>query len=269
MTPDYEPLDLASVCTVAGEAVGIAAPTGQLTLRGLPFRVVDPTDPRAPQFLLLEPGGGQVLVPVGGRPRRVVVAHRLLPDGADVTTATGAVVGRYTFRYVDGGVAAVDIRRRFEIDVPQPEGWDFDVPFLAAMSSRATPPDVDKGRWEQLGDRLSEAHLEFPPAYLLWTWSNPRPHCDLLEIAFEAVDGRVVVAGVTLGHVDEDPIPRQAARPVTVEPTDGRVVGPGPLTLQVDRGTASYTRPLAPGTAEDFLDGRVRGFGQARSPEAG
>ena len=95
---------LAGGATPPGAAHGPPAPTGNLTFRGLPFRVGDPTDPRAPQYVLLEPGAGPVTVPLCGTAHRVVVAHRMLRDDADVTTATGAVVGRYSFRYADGPV---------------------------------------------------------------------------------------------------------------------------------------------------------------------
>ena len=92
-------------------------------------------------------------------------------------------------------------------------GLDMDLPFQAVLSSTPTLSDRDTGRWERLGDRRSEGCLPLPPSYFLWTWTNPRPEVPLTAVTVTARRGRLLVAALTIGHLDEAPFVRTGARP--------------------------------------------------------
>lgn len=260
----YRPLDLGPHCTLRGPIAGAPAPTGNVTFHGIPFRVGDPADHSAPEFVVLLPHHDAVEVPVGAHTLHLVVAHRLLDESVvDPVEATGAAAGRYEFQYVDGGIDAVDIRRRFEIDRTPESSWDFDVPFGATMSSTPVLPDRYAGRWDELGARLSEGALALPPAYLLWVWTNPRPTVGLRSVRMSATTASILVAAVTISDLPERPLRRVPAVPVTVRAASPDATGEP--VVQVDRGTASYPVALAPWTA----DAPLRGFGQDSDPAAG
>jgi hypothetical protein len=114
----YEPLDLSALCDAGLEVLGSSRrpAIGERSFHGIPFRIGDPDRAGAPCFLLLEPGGPGITVPVDRTADRLIVAHRWLRDGSpEVDPPPGAVLAEYTFHLDDGSSEAVEIRQRFEI----------------------------------------------------------------------------------------------------------------------------------------------------------
>ncbi len=75
---------------------------------------------------------------------------------------------------------------------------------------------------------------------------------------------RLLIAGVTLGFLEEHPFVsqgRREARIVLSDPVDAEK--PFDLEVEVDRGVATYVHPLPQGTAEEFLGDPFKGWGQA------
>jgi hypothetical protein len=268
---DYEPLDLVPWCTgQIGDVVGAPAPTGLQHFHGIPFQIGDRTGATDKPFVVLDAAAEPIRIPVGTRARHVLVAHRLLDGDADIADGTGRTVARYVFRLADATTSSHDIRRRFHIDIAPAQGWDMDLPFEAVLSSTPAVPDRRAGQWERLGERRSEGCLALPPSYFLWTWTNPTPDVPVDSIEIVPQHGRLLVAGITLGHADGHPFVRSAAVPLHVQVRDGGST-PDPLDLQisVDRGAASYTYPVTAASLEDFLAVPVAGWGRAARAAAG
>src|SRR5574342_649573 len=102
--PAYEPVDLSTFYN-AGLALlegHRRPPVGAVTFRGIPFRIGDPVDERAPCFVLLEPGAPSARVPVSRRGDRFILAHRWLRRaGPEMDPAPGTPMAEYTFHLGD------------------------------------------------------------------------------------------------------------------------------------------------------------------------
>lgn len=267
----YEPVDLRMYCNAGREALEGGAPiaSGRRTYHGLPFLIGREDDPGAPAFVLLEPGHPGVLVPIGRRAARVIVAHRRLPAGdGEREPSLGAPVGAYAFELEGGRADDVSIREGFEIGAP-PSGWDWQGPFEALAAGSHEPLDRRAGSWDAAGYRQTEvATRDAVTELFLWTWENPNADADLAAIRLEAAGARILVAAITLSRLDEHPFVRDAALPVRVSMTGTDRPWPAEeLRVEVDRGVASYTYPL-PGTdVEGFLSDPMRGWGEPIDPE--
>lgn len=263
---DYEPLDLTPHLNADVDVVGQAnLLRGELTLRGLPFRIGAGEGPcliACGRELRAEP----VRIAVGRTARRVIVAHRLLETRLFEGAPVGEKVADYLFHLAGGQVITVPVRERFEIAVV-PTGWGMS-PFLADPDHADGKPPRFEGRWDGAGHRLTEANQAWPNSYYLWIWQNPEPEASIEQIEVLPAGPRFVIAAVTLGQLDEDPIPRDAGRPILLETTDG-AERRGVLELEVDRGTATYPYSL-PGTPNDaYLAHAQAGWGQEQNPHAG
>src|SRR5262245_4084765 len=207
VAPDYEPVPLGGVCNAGQEVLpaGRPAPVGRLTMRGLPFVVGDPDAPERLPFILVEAGGGGVTIPIGKAARTVVVAHRQLERLRADGLGAGTPVARYAFVQRGGRRIEAEIRERYEIHTIEAQGWDQDGPFIASSDVAAAPFDRRGGAWEWAGARQTEVVTQLPQAYYLWAWTNPEPEEPLESLEIVPLAGRVLVAAVALGHVDEHP----------------------------------------------------------------
>src|SRR5207248_9803195 len=132
---------------------------------------------------------------------------------------TGAPVGRvcarYTFLLEDGTRHEVPIRERFEIADIAPWGQ---LPFLALPDQQQRLYARWTGAWGESGFRQTESLQGWPRHYYLWRWHNPSPRLPLQAIELEGeTDARVVVAGITLGLLDEDPLRHTGSVPVRID----------------------------------------------------
>ncbi|HEX5995347.1 MAG TPA: hypothetical protein VFY84_09425, partial [Jiangellales bacterium] len=267
---DYEQLDLTPWCTgKLDDVVGAPAPVGLRHFHGIPFRIGDRAGQTETPFVLLDADADPIRIPLGIGARHVIVAHRLLSGDRDIADGTGRTVARYLFHLTDGTTSRHEIRRRFHIDIAPAQGWDMDLPFEAVLSSTPTVPDRYQGEWERLGDRRSEGCLALPPSYFLWTWTNPTPDVAVDSIEIVPEHGRLLVAGITVGHADEYPFVRAGAVPMRVTVRGGdSTPDPLDLAISVDRGAASYTYPVT-ASLDDFLAPPVAGWGRVPDPAAG
>ena len=267
----YEPVDLSGVANAGLDAIDTrkVPPVGDVTLRGLPFRIGS-GHPEEGAFILLELGGETVTARVGRRADRILIAHRRLRRGV-TEPAPGTELAAYTFLREDGTSDRMPIRERLEIGRVADEGWDSSAPFLATGDNRIVLPDREVGRWEDIGRRQSEAVYDpWAPDYFLWVWQNTRPDVPIATIELEALADGVLVAGITTSDAGEDPFPREAARTVrfSIESSDGSFAEP---SVEVDRGVASYAYRLPRDGDDAFLGDPLRGWGDevpAETPHA-
>jgi hypothetical protein len=271
---DYEPLPLDDLCNAGPELYAPdnlqqdgtylqelppKPPTGDQIFHGLPFRIGPESG--GPCFLAFSETGGlhtdPVTIPVGKTARHVIFAHAVLETGLWQGGPVGVEIAHYIFRWSDGAETAVPIRERFEIgNIPLPWGQ---FPFLCVPDRQGHLEDLRAGDWNRTGFRLTEVGWAIPRGYYLWAWENPRPEQALAGIEIRPGPQRFILAAITLGHLAEDPFPRQARRPVVIRLADP-AAAPGPLTVAVDRGVATYTYPL-PERPLDELDPEMAGFG--------
>ncbi len=272
---DYEPLDLSKLCNAGLEMLDRPGPPliGAQLFHGLPFLIGAAEADDSACFLGLGRGLHEDLlrVPVGHSARRVVVAHRLIDSDVEQGGVIGAQVAEYVFQLEDGSAIRVPIRERFEIAVIPNSIWTLPVlPFEAVHDS--VPPVYPRngGSWEDAGNRQRELLPATPRAYYFWTWLNPRPEVPIAFVEIVPSGPRFIVAGITLGHLDEHPFVRQGPREIRIAlPQPDDASREGYLELEVDRGvvTQPYSLPQAP--AETFLaDPTYRGWGEPQNPHA-
>jgi hypothetical protein len=181
--PSYEPVDLSDACNAGLDVLGDGPgdiPLGKVDLRGLPF-LIGPELPSAERCFLLPSAPASVRI---GRPaRRVIVAHRLLEQGAPAGHAVGQTVAEYVFHLAGGEAVTVPVRERFEIEVVLPPLWSRQ-PFLGVTDTSDRNLPRFAGEWDEAGWRLTEHDRGAPAGYYLWCWENPYP-----EQAVERMNG--------------------------------------------------------------------------------
>jgi hypothetical protein len=265
---DYEPVDLGSLCNTGIAIYGPTEqpPTGRMTFHGLPFLIGGAAPDPARCFVGLGPGAtdSTLTVPVGATARRVLFAHALLDSRLLEGAPVGAVVAHYTVRYADGATSRVPVRERFEIAaIPM---WWSAYPFLAVPDNQDHLAPRYRGDWGEAGERQTEAHQGWPGHYYLWDWTNPRPDQPIESIALEPAGRQVVVAAITLGHRDEQPLrrmPKRAVKITLLRPADAD--RPFDLDVAVDRGVATFPFALPARPVEDFLGEPTGGYGEAQN----
>lgn len=265
--PEYEPVDLSAVCNTGLEILEgrRTPPIGAPIFHGIPFRIGDPSDGTAPCFVVLEPGGPSVTVPVNRPADHVIFAHRWLRHaGPETDPAPGTVMAEYTVHLDDGRSETISIRERFEITAVADEGWDGSSPFIASGTSELRLIDRYEGRWEDIGVRQCETVYGGLTDYFLWVWENPRPEVGVRAVELVATHEQVLLAGVTVANAGEHPFPREAARTVRVTAlgTDGSRPPLVEPSVAVDRGVAGYAFRLPSGELGPYLADPQKGWGE-------
>src|SRR4029453_17031285 len=260
--PDYEPVDFGPRCNAGIAIYGSAAapPTGRMTFHGLPFLVGGAAPDPGGCFVAFGPGAADsaVTIPISAAARHMLFAHALLDSRLLENAPVGEVVAHYTIRYNDGATERVPIRERFEIAaIPM---WWSAYPFLAVPDQPDHLAPRYGGAWGEAGERQSEAHQGWPAHYYLWDWVNPRPDQPIDSITFEPAGRQVVVAAITLGQLDEQPLRRMPKRAVKISlPRVEDADKPFDLEIAVDRGVATFPFPLPAQPSADFLTDPFRG----------
>jgi hypothetical protein len=272
MTSDgYRPIDISAVANAGSDVLGDGSqlPTGPQTFRGLPFDLA--------LVLLGDEGGARsVRIQVRAEAAWLIFAHRLIDTRVYEGAPIGGTVADYVVHYADGSTAAIPIRERFEIAIPD-DRWT-QIPFRALWDIEYRLPPRLAGPWEEAGIRQTES--DFPGtaiSYALFAWQNPRPADPVASLEIVPRDRRFVLAGVTRSTLDEHPLRVGAPRDVVITlPTDdarpvegirrmSRVVdatAAADLRVEVDRGMANYPFALSTESDEAFLaDGRP-GWGE-------
>ena len=279
---DYEPLDLSRWCNAGPEVLGedAEAPRGSQSFRGLPFLVGrDGDGPTGDCFVSLDGGSQSVSISIAKAARRVIFAHRLLESDLMQGGALGDLVAEYVFHVAGADEVRVPVRERFEI-----VAWtEYPLrPFLAVSDRNDLLRERYHGRWDQAGVRQTEAARGDAIAYVLWSWENPYPGRKVESIEIVPKGPRFIVAGITLGHLDEHPFVRQGKREtriVLAEPADA-VIRPVSealtsqsrleldLGVEVDRGIATFPQTLPEASVDDFLGSDFKGYGEPQNPRS-
>jgi hypothetical protein len=267
---DYEPLDLSWFCNAGPNLLGADAqpPVGRQTFHGLPFQIGSGEEGKSCYLafghdLRTEP----LSIPINQTLRWVIIAHRLLESKIFEGDPVGRVIARYTFRLTDGTEIAVPIRERFEIAVVPP-GWG-QLPFLAWPDRKDGLHSRYEGRWGNAGGRQTEAIQAWPEAYYLWAWENPHPDQAVDSLSITPEGPKFLIAAVTLGSLDETPICRDVRREVKIilsQKEDAEK--PFDLSVEVDRGVATYPYALPEKSADDFLNDPFKGWGEPQNPKS-
>ena len=266
---DYEPLDISRWCNAAIGVVGEDAAVGRQTFRGLPFLVGAEKGGGGKSLIALSGSDGGVTVPIKAMAYRVVLVHRLLATDLPQGGPPGVHVADYVFHLSGGGEERVPIRERFEIaDIGATgaaPGWPGS-PYRAMDDQKNTLAPRYEGPWDLTGRRQTEGGPGMPGRYYLWAWANPHPDRTIESLEIVPHGLRLVVAAVTLGHVDEHPFAREGRRPARIILTDPKdAQKPFDLDVEVDRGDTTYVHPLPEASTEEFLDDSIKGWGQERN----
>ncbi len=272
---DYETIDLTDLCNAGKDSLPSDDPpsTGAQTFRGLPFQVGG--DGGENCFIRLGDSDCPVTIPVGASARNVIFAHRLLetdvPEGGQV----GNHVADYVFHFTKGDTETVSIRERFQISAFGPP-WEAGTYTGAPYSPYQAVPDMKaslypryEGEYSDAGNRQTEAMQADARWYYLWAWKNPDPDAAIESIEIVPKGGPFIIAAITLGHEDEHPLYREANRTVRIDFTDLELASqPFDVEVEVDRGEATYAYPLPKGSAEEFLSGPNKGWGEKQNETA-
>jgi hypothetical protein len=268
---DYEPLDLSGLCNAGLDVLDghRRPPVGEQVFHGIPFLIGDRAGAEASCFLVLEPGGPSVRMPVGSHADRLIVAHRWLrPGGPELDPPPGTEIASYIVHLEDGTSEIVPIRERIEIAAIAEEGWDASAPFAAAGTSEIVLPDRYQGRWEDIGMRQCETIYAGWTDYFLWVWTHPHPEVAIRDVEVASRAERVLIAAITAGNASEHPFPIEAARivQVTALSSDGTSVPLTEPSVKVDRGVASYAFRLPNSELDGYLGDPRRGWGEDADP---
>lgn len=265
---DYIPLPLADLYNAGVDLLGATGPPplGSQSFRGLPFKLG--TNERC-CFLAFGDGvcSEPRTIPIAQPARTVIIAHRLLDSPILAGGPVGAPVADYLFRTADGQEEKVTIRDRFEIAVvPTPWGQ---LPFRAVPDQSDRLPPRFHGHFGDVGKRQTAVVQASARGYYLYAWTNPWPEQPLATLTITPRGPRFLVAGVTIGLINEYPFVRSGARPVMItlaDPADA--ARPFDLSVTVDRGTATFPYPLPKASAEAFLADSFAGFGEALNEQS-
>jgi hypothetical protein len=238
------------------------APAGRQIFHGIPFQIGSAASDADACFLRLAGGDPSVAVDVGDlTARHLLFAHRQLESRLMEGGPLGETVAHYTICYADGGSERLPVRERFEI-ATVPTAWG-QLPFLAVPDQPDSLPPRYEGPWGDAGVRLTEAYQARSHAYFLWAWPNPYPERPIRSIAIEPTGPAFLLAAVTLGHLEEEPFCRTAARTVRITlPREDDAARPFALGVSVDRGVTTFPYALPATPAEAFLDDPMQGYGE-------
>ena len=293
---DYEPLDLAAFCNAGADIYPprLAPTGGAVTFHGLPFligedegrkedRGIAPPDSVSSSLhrpsssdtalnlqrpTLVAFGEGlhtePISIPVGVPARTVIFAHARLDSKIAEGDPVGRPVAEYEFVYHDGERVRVPIRERFEIGAV-PWIWGQDA-FLAWPDRQPDMQPRYEGRWGSAGNRQTEVNQGSPRSLYLWPWKNPRPEEPIETILIHPAGPKFALAAITLGHLEEEPFPREARREVLITlPHQEDAEKPFALAVEVDRGAATYPYALPASDPDAFLKDDFKGWGERQN----
>ena len=271
---DYEFINISDYCNAGTECLPGENPAlGVQTMRGLPVTVGSLDDPSADCYVSLADGDASVTLPIGKAAHNVIFAHRQLETKQDAMGPIGVHVADYVIRFEGGKTEIVPIRERYEISpVGDRQGisrYGVGHPYLAVTDQGDVLTPRHEGRWEETGRRQTEVVQAQPEWYWLFAWRNPNPDRVIESVEIVPRGPRFIIAGLTIGHIDEHPFSRKARRPVRIDLKDAAQANrPFDLDVTIDRGERTYTHPLPQQSTDDFLTDPQRGFGEAQNPKS-
>ena len=272
---DYEAIDISAWCNTGADYLSDEDPTlGRQDCRGLPF-VVGAADAAQEEncYISLAEGEAPVTVPIRKTARHIIFAHRQMDTNQTANGPVGITVAHYAVRTEGHSPITVPIRERYEISVVGDRRgisrFGVGFPYLAVPDHGDTLMPRYEGRFDLAGRRQTETVHAQPAWYWLWAWRNPTPDRVIESIEFAPRGPRFIVAGITLGHLDEHPFSREARRPVRVSLKDPlRAERPFDLDVSIDRGERTYVHPLPGQSSDEFLSDSYKGFGQEQNEKS-
>ena len=236
--------------------------TGPQTFHGLPFNISEGEK----CFLGFgdEANTDSIQIPINSNPKRIIIAHRLLESRIHEGEPIGRLIANYVIQYTDGMSMSVPIRERFEIG-SVPQGWGQQT-FIAVPDTKEGLHARHQGPWGSAGNRQTEATQCVPRNYYLWIWKNPNPDKEIAHIEIRPQERKFIVAAITLGYLDEDPIPRRPNREVKITlPQAEDADKPFDMEVNVDRGTATYPYALPENSSDAFITDDFKGWGESQN----
>ena len=280
---DYQPLDLSSLCNAGIGVLGAGhhPPVGKQSFQGLPFQVGGDGG-SGNCFIALDGGASSVTVGINQTAKRVIFAHRLLESELMEGGELGMEVAEYVFHMSGGHELRVPVRERFEIGVvysPISENGSTgvgnilakmaNVPFRAVADQKDYLHPRCLESLEERGRRQMESIEGIPLGYYLWSWENPEPDRAIESLEIIPKGAGFIIAGVTLGHLDEYPFTRQARREARIILTNTEDADQHfNLEVEVDRGVATYAQPLSQASADEFMKDPFKGWGEAENAKS-
>lgn len=141
------------------------------------------------------------------------------------------------------------------------------MPYLAVTDTKDSLFPLSGGIWNEAGRRQTEALKGNAQAYYLWAWRNTRPNEPIKSITIDPRGPKFLIAGITLGNLEEFPFPRTARREVEIVLAGSEAAGSvSELEVSVDRGVATYPLPVA--SSSEFLSDDFKGWGEAQNESA-
>src|SRR5574342_636601 len=162
--PDYKPLNLESLYN-AGPAFFGADGQPKIDCQifhGLPFNIGADS---ARCFIGFQSGAQSVSIPVNYTCYNIIFAHTLLESKVLEGEPIGRAVAHVVVHYAKGQPVRIPIRERFEIGIV-PTTWG-QWPFLALPEQKDWLADREAGRWEDTGNRQTEANYAHGNYYYL------------------------------------------------------------------------------------------------------
>lgn len=264
---DYQPISLKDFCNVDSEDINvdITSDLGTVLFHGLPFNISDGSK----SFLGFGDGVNteSIKIPVNSSAQRVIFVHRLLESRIPEGEVIGKLIANYVFHYTDGETVNVPIRERFEIG-SVPQGWGQQT-FIAIPDTQESLHARHQGPWRAAGNRQTEATQCVPRNYYLFIWKNPHPEKEIVSIEILPEERKFIIAAITLGHLDEEPVPRHPNREVKItlpKPEDAEK--PFDMEVNVDRGTATYPYSLPENPSDGFIDDDFKGWGETQNSKS-
>ena len=272
---DYEAIDISAWCNTGADYLSDEDPAlGRQNFRGLPF-VIGAADGEQERncYISLAEGEAPVTVPIRKTAQHLIFAHRQMDTNQTANGPVGITVAHYTVRTEGHSPITVPIRERYEISVVGDRRgisrFGVGFPYLAVPDHEDTLMSRYEGLFDLAGRRQTETVHAQPAWYWLWAWRNPNPDRVIESIEFAPRGPRFIVAGITLGHLDEHPFSREARRPVRVSLKDPlRAERPFDLDVSIDRGERTYVHPLPEQSSDEFLSDSYKGFGQEQNEKS-
>ena len=113
--------------------------------------------------------------------------------------------------------------------------------------------DRHEGPWEHMGRRQTEVTAG-TASYVLWSWKNPHPEITIKHIEIVPTGVVFILAGITLGNLDEHPFPRQPRKPVKLSLADPKAASK-PFDLEVEVNDVEVALFLACSMSQQEIDG--------------
>ncbi len=279
--PDYEPIDLSDMYNAGKEIYTHAIdstngsylepyspvpPTGLLYFHGIPFQIGPLDRPNENCFIFFNtrsPEQESTTISIHRQAQTILFAHAVLATRLWQGSPLGLLVARYRLLYTSGDNYENQIRERFEIGTI-PLSWGH-YPFLAFPDQKVTMADRFQGLWKNAGFRLTEIHTPLPEAYYIWSMENPYPDQTIESIEIIPEDIPFVLAGITLGHIDETPLIPGRNRFVKISLINIEEDNIKAVSLEIDRGTATYVHSL-PVCMSEVTSDQMKGFGIKPNP---